>query len=348
MNFSPFPVWNTKDNCLDDGSLFDAPSICERMDKSKCIDHYKTIADKRGFFVCPAGLSSYSIGIVGKPIFSGIRVNGHYDIKKLKRTSTSGDFLPTLPPDQVIKAIGKVNLLIGNRDNKHDIELMNSSLHEIRKFNAEIKRLSEELMVSTDPNNVEIIKNVKTIFAASSLISVRLNIFDFDENPGIVTSSNPYTAAVYGKFEKSAHVLEVYAKRKSVTIKPFKGRSYKKIDIYPAFEFLPFVIMENAVKYSPKDQDITIEFEEVNNNLEITVSSVGPVLTRHEIESVFEKGSRGVAAVKLDDGGGGYGLYFAKMICDLHNVEIEVFSSPCNFHFNGIDYSDFKIKLAIK
>lgn len=346
MNFSPFPVWNTRDNCLDDGILFDVPSICGRMDKSKCIDHYKNIADKKGFFVCPAGLSSYSIGITGKLIFSGIRVAGHYDITKLKRTS--GDFLPTLPPDKVSGAIGKVNLLIGNRDKKHDIELMNSSLHEIRKFNAEIKRVSEELMGASGQNNAEIIKNAKTIFAASSLISVRLNIFDFDENPGIVTSSSPYSAAVFGKFEKSAHVLEVYAKRKSVTIKPFKGSSYKKIDIYPAFEFLPFVIMENAVKYSPRDQDITVEFEEFNKYLEVTVSSVGPVLTKYEIERVFEKGARGVAAVKLDDGGGGYGLYFAKMICDLHDIEMQVFSSPSRFHLNGIDYSDFRIKLVIK
>ncbi len=289
MNFSPFPVWNTIDSLLENGILFDAPSICERMD----------------------------------------------------------DFLPTLPVSSVIAAIKKINLLKGDTDGKHDIELMNSSLHEIRKFNTEIKNLSEEIMDPNNQNNVE--KNAKAIFAASSLISVRLNIFDFDENPRIVTSSTPYSASVFGKFQKSAHVLEVRAKRKSVTIKNFVGNSFKKIDIYPVFEFLPFVIMENAVKYSPEKQDITVNFEENMGCLEIIVSSMGPILTKQEIETVFEKGARGQAAIKLDDSGGGYGLYFAKVICDIHNIGIQVSSETSNgFTLNNIRYTTFAIKLTIK
>lgn len=277
MNNTPFPIWNT-DNCsLVDGILFDVPQICVHADKKKCSSHYNAIKNKKGFFICPKGLSSYSTGVAGKAIYSGIRVAGNYDIKKLKNAS---DFLPTLPVNTVIASVEKMMLLDEEQEKQHDINLMNSSLHEIRKFNVEIKSISEELIRFDSQYNNEISKKAKTIFAASSLISVRLNIYYFDENPGIVTSSTPYSASIYGKFEKIAHILEIYAKRKSVSIQPFKGNTYKQIDIYPVFEFLPFVILENAVKYSPDNQDIIIEFEDVGTSLNVIINSIGPVLSR--------------------------------------------------------------------
>ncbi len=344
MNLYPLPKWSESNMILSDGTFFKRPFICSKQKPSTCQAYYNDISSKKGFFTCPAGLSSYSLGDSESTIFSGIRVEGVYDNKKLKNYKT--DYLPTIPKSLVISSVSELKKKHGIEKNTHDINLMNSSFHEIRKLNTEIKRLSEELMLITDLTAKDyILKKAKTIFASSSLISLRLSIYDFEENPRIVTASNPYPSKIFSKFEKAAHVLEIYAKDNGVKINPFQGNSYKTLNTYPAFDFLPFVILENAIKYSPREQEVIIEFSEIGTSLEVKVSSIGPVMTKDEIKQVYNKGSRGKAAFSIDNGGGGYGMYFAKLICDLHSVKIAIDSGPKDFSLNGVDYSTFEVTL---
>lgn len=341
MNLSPIPIWDRTNAELHDGLLLKAPSICSKYDVGKCAKFYDSIHGRRGLYMCPCGLSAYCTGGDGGSIFSGIRIAGHYDNRKIKRYKS--DYLPTLPVAIVVEAVAKY---MGDGINeKVDIELVNSSLHEIRKLNTEIKRLSEEVSFNIEGwNKYEINKRVKSIFASSSLISVRLNVYDFGENPHIITASGKHVSSLYKKFDKAKYILEGRAKDKEIDIR-FVGNSYAEFDAYPILDILPFVLLENAVKYSPPQRSVRVIFEESDVTLSVSIKSVGPKMTESELGVALEKGGRGHIARAIDSSGGGYGLYFASMVCGIHEIDITLKSGGCEFDFEEACYADFEVQL---
>lgn len=344
-NYSAIPIWNIQEEKLLDGTFFSVPDLCSKQKHKVCKKHYQNILTKKGFHVCPAGMTSYSIGD-GEKIFSGIRVSGYYENKKTKHSNA---FMPTIPPNIVLESILKSEN-IDNKVPEYDIEfdrdLVNFCLHEVRKYNLIIKRSSEEFLTSNNKPAVDSERHMKTIFASSSSITNRLNIYDFENNPQIITASTPFQASVFQKFQKASHCLEIYARDAGVRISSFKGQLRNSIDMFPIFDFVPHVLLENAIKYSPKSQDIEVSFEGDNNSFEVTVESIGPNVTKEEILKIFEKTNRAHFARLVDTSGGGYGLYFAKLICDLHNIELTAESGDPIIHINNIPYSKFVVKLS--
>lgn len=365
-NNLPFPSWSKDDLSVIDGTFFDAPQICHKAKMRLCKKHYESIELVQGFHECPMGLSSYSSGEKGQPIVTAVRIAETYDVRKLKQAD---DFLPTLPKKTVLDSFFKIRRLIseGQLDNqiKNPLEpnegtdfgttdnkvLVDFSLHEIRKFNTQIKRYAEELMISSATPDDKFVAFVelksKSIFASSSMLSTRLSVYDFEANPQVITSSSQ-RASLYKKFDKARRVLEVYAKDQRVRIDQFDGASYYEMNSYQVLDFLPFVILENAIKYSPKDQSISVNFDDTATSLKVTVSSLGPKNTKDDLREVFVKRGRGRVARSLDPSGGGYGLYFAKLICDLHEIDISVNSEDAIVTFNGLEYSIFTVELRLQ
>ena len=350
INRSPLPIWNEKENTIVDGTFFDSPDICGKQKNKTCRKHYENIKLKRGFHQCHAGCSSYSTGDANNEIYTGIRVSGYYDQSKLKTTKT---FMPTLPPKEVLKSVSRNKERSGAQDKVnieaiYDKDLVDFCLHETRKYNLTIKRVSEEYLTSQKKNSLDVVKLMKTVFASSTSITNRLNIYDMEGNPQIVTASTPFQASAFGKFQKASHCLEIYGKDAGIRILPFKGKLYTNIDMYPIFDFIPHVILENAIKYSPPQQEVQVVFEEDKNGFEIRIESIGPTVPREELPHLFEKNFRGSMAKVIDTSGGGYGLYFAKLIGDLHGIDMTAISGDPFMQYNGIDYSHFVIGVNYK
>lgn len=345
---SPLPIWNEKESRINDGAFFDAPDICSKQKIKRCKKHYEEIKLKKGFHQCHAGCSSYSTGNANEQIYTGMRVAGYYDQKKMKSSST---FLPTLPPGEVLKSISKSREHCrdqGKQDAQsiHDKDLVDFCLHEVRKYNSTIKRVSEEYLTLRDQSSANVLKLMKTIFSSGTLITNRLNMYDMESNPQIVTASSPFRGSVFSKFLKASHCLEIYGKDSEVKIPMFNGELRGHIDMYPAFDFVPHVILENAIKYSPRDREVQVSFEEEADSFDVRIESIGPKNSNVEIPHLFEKNFRGSSAKTLDASGGGYGLYFAKLICDIHNVAISATSSQDILtRLNKIPYSLFTVRL---
>ena len=134
--------------------------------------------------------------------------------------------------------------------------------------------------------------------------------------------------------------------RKSTVIS-MKGGSFLHITAYPSFEMVPLLLLENAVKYSyGYGDEVTVEFSEQNDDqLIVTISAYSPYCSKEESSKIFEKGFRGKHARKISDGSG-IGLYFVKMLCDLHNIEISAESDSKHItEISGIAYAPFKYTL---
>ena len=81
------------------------------------------------------------------------------------------------------------------------------------------------------------------------------------------------------------------------------------------------------------------------NSLTIEITSNSPYCSQDDILHIFEKNYRGKNAKKISDGNG-IGLFFVKLLCDLHKIAICVTSDVTNLkQLNGIPYAPFKVEL---
>lgn len=228
-------------------------------------------------------------------------------------------------------------------------QTLHGTLHEVRRFSAEISEYSEQLNRYIEASDYKYCNELsKTILYTSGLISSRLAFTDIELNPKAVSLQTQISASIFKKFEKASHILKQRARSKQINIH-FQNNSYLEIDALPSFELVPFVILENSVKYSPNNQIVNVLFDESpdKRNLSVTVSSVGPSLELHETPYIFDRGFRGGNAKKMPVAGDGLGLFLVKFLCDYHDINIHAsMDNQTSYSFNGIPYGNFHLRLT--
>lgn len=86
-------------------------------------------------------------------------------------------------------------------------------------------------------------------------------------------------------------------------------------------------LIGNAIKYSPLDSLITVEYVKIGGSLKVSVKDEGKGISSEDQERIFERYYRVKEIKKGSVAGFGIGLYLCKEIIELHNGTIEVQSS---------------------
>lgn len=230
-------------------------------------------------------------------------------------------------------------------------ETLNSTLHEVRRFSAQLLKFSERLNLQIESvlsekqgNDLSSISQIsQSVFYTAGMISSRLSYTDIELNPRAIENQTPVRSGIYKKFDKTRRILAEEARTNRVKIY-LKGESRIELDTLPVFELLPFVLLDNGVKYSPPDQTITVSFETVGGRQVVTISNPGPDVSENEISNLFEKGFRGKNTFRMP--GQGLGLFLAKRVCDFHDIRIRAEIGRRNYYqIAGINYSEFRVIL---
>lgn len=109
--------------------------------------------------------------------------------------------------------------------------------------------------------------------------------------------------------------------------KNFSDNSFVKGDIF-LLQIMVNNLLDNALKYSPKEKVIDISLYTVNDKTELVVKDEGPGISETEKKKVFEKFYRtGNEATKRAKGTG-LGLYLTRMIAHRHLGTINVKDNP--------------------
>jgi len=88
-------------------------------------------------------------------------------------------------------------------------------------------------------------------------------------------------------------------------------------------------LLDNAIKFTPKDGKISIEALSVKNNIEIIIKDSGAGIPPEDVEHIFERFYQGDPSRKGGlDHGTGLGLAIVNDIVHAHNGKIEVSSNP--------------------
>ncbi len=118
------------------------------------------------------------------------------------------------------------------------------------------------------------------------------------------------------------------AREKGVAVEAFLPSSLPLAGDSRRLEQLLLILLDNAVKYTPRGGRVTVNGEKKNHRVEIRVRDTGPGIPPGEREKVFERFYRGDKARSRREGGAGLGLAIARWIVEAHRGHIRLESEP--------------------
>ena len=204
-------------------------------------------------------------------------------------------------------------------------EILENMMHELARINSIIKASSEAISkgVKKGFDKSAVVHHSEIILENSFLFSTHLDIVNYQLNPDFFEIEAPDKRNIYGKFHKAILSYRRVAKQKEIEIS-VRGTANSLIDSYPVIDTLPILIIDNAIKYTPRNSEVEIDFLEDSNEIEVTVANMGPFIKPDERGKIFTRGYRGEEAIKTNASGLGFGLSFIKHICDIHQADINI------------------------
>ena len=355
-----FPVLKIEqENSIEDGFVIEALPYCKKnCNKPSCLNFYmKLQCAESGFYTCPKGLSVYVSKINDLPIiFTSMRIKGHYEKKasqKLIIDNSSKELLiPVIGEEMFFRLKACDTQIVEQTTAIDNIKSIHAELlHDIRKICAHIKNKSEDIIglddnieeISESCNMFEILQRVKNIEALASIATSRFEVYDISMNPATMCYGERRVRTIYKKFHKAKYMLTNYMEKGTNII--LQGRSNFDYPVYQTFDALPFILLENAVKYAPCGSEINITFREEYNNLYVSIVSEGPTCTDDELPLLCTKGFRGSAAKLTKAPGNGVGLNLAKELCDAHGIKMNI-QSRHDRKIDGVPYGEFEVNLS--
>lgn len=330
------------------GVLFDTPSDCVVYCKgNKCSLFYQKNfeSNTNGFLVCPFGHAVY-FDAKHKIAYTGLKIKGFGSKKK---NGGSAIFLPTMTSERIEALIAiERSIKVNECECAAVKELKCEMLHGMEKILSTCRAKSESLLstIEDETGRIDIAlirENLKTILIGN--IELR-NIFyttrfRFDET----LSAKRFQMAVYSKFYKAMKLLRRYRGR-NVRIR-FEGESFSRYNLTSAFEMLPYLLLENAVKFSLEGGEVLTTFSTERKSLRIQIENIGPYTSKTK-EELFSYSERGEHSLEAGVEGSGVGLFTCKRIADLNNLGLDVCSDKSRLQIvNGIPYAPFSVMISI-
>jgi heavy metal sensor kinase len=90
------------------------------------------------------------------------------------------------------------------------------------------------------------------------------------------------------------------------------------------------ILIDNAVKYTPKGGSVSLKLETNNGFAIVSVSDTGIGIAKADLAHIFDRFWRADKARSREQGGAGLGLSIAKWIVEMHQGSIGVESEPGN------------------
>lgn len=116
--------------------------------------------------------------------------------------------------------------------------------------------------------------------------------------------------------------LEAQASERNVKISSVQTNSIVYGDAASLTQLF-VILLDNAIKYSPKKGDVILTVGEHDNKATVSVKDNGVGIPKAELDHVFDRFYRAdTSRAKNERGGYGLGLSIAQMIADVHNADI--------------------------
>jgi K+-sensing histidine kinase KdpD len=168
-------------------------------------------------------------------------------------------------------------------------------------------------------------KSYQDLFNALELITSQLGMVDVIINPKSITFGNKREINIYKLFHKIKILFgHLTTKMKNINIELINidGAYIKNSYCYESIEFIPLILLDNALKYSTPDSTVKIEMQQLYNKVKVKVKNIGPLVSDGNEYKIFEKFYRDKTAENYSKEGMGMGLWIAKHILESHDSKL--------------------------
>jgi len=301
-------LFGKEDPYTSGGALFPVPP---GSDSEKQIAYYSKAVS--GWHVCPLGYAVYAVLVAPerKLVVYGLKVKGVSTIKG-RREGLSINL------DRFSVEAYMANIMRSIEQLESDFQaIIATGVHEFRNINKDLYHAAYSLRVFLEDDfssHLDPISRAKNIESLSELLRVRSDIFDLMTlpQPGSFSKKN---FAIYKSFDRVRMSLFPSASIKGVYL-GMSGRSHGRGRAVEMFDVVPYIVIQNAIKYAPNGSKVDINIAETEEEIVSTVSSTGPILAENEQKKIFERNFRGQYAQSVSGQGSGLGLFIAKVLVD--------------------------------
>lgn len=335
---TPWPVR------LTDGSELSGKLGVNEICKTKCIDH--SCAHEYGSLIgtrCRFGLTVYEgrindarvqvFGVVGPQHRAELPTHSDFKLACKGRSVTAQEFSSWLESTKSFAKIIDIKI-------KEDLVKSLEPMHDAMRLARDVAQLAEQELNERYPAVIDIFskatENQKALVKTSAMLVDTFDLLEIYLNPLAATFGQVKSVEIYKLIDKLSKIASLARKTEQRPNVRLHGTSHNKFDVYESFKLIPLILIDNAQKYSRVSGSVDISFHPSPTALEVTVSSEGALLSKSEINRIFERGFRGEAAKKAHPSGMGLGLYIAQLVASAHGFKISVQSTAKNYDLGGI------------
>jgi signal transduction histidine kinase len=210
-------------------------------------------------------------------------------------------------------------------------QFISDASHELRTPITALKAMIEVSL--RDPNlNLDESKKVLTdaIFATNQLKTLSDSLLELNHLNNNGSSFKLESASIKKIMSESVKIIKPKADKKKITIKTNSIDKEIIVDNQKIQELF-LILLDNAIKYSPRSSTIKFIASQTNKHLVVKVIDQGVGISQKDLPHIFNRFYRvDNSRTKNNASGYGLGLSIAQKIVEQHHGVISVESSPKN------------------
>jgi signal transduction histidine kinase len=172
----------------------------------------------------------------------------------------------------------------------------------------------EQKLSATDLTTLNLLNSI-------NLLRDQLDLIDIFANPAAITYGKMHRSQIHGFIMKMVKLFQPRAAKRGINI-VLRAFTYAEILTYDSFQYVPLVLLDNAVKYSYPNHDITVTIDERPHEVSVSVNSFGKLVPKDNRADIFDIYIRGPNASTVNPHGMGMGLYLARLITKAHGCDV--------------------------
>lgn len=311
-------------------------SVVERAKKLQC-SICTTCVAKPCFKEIAAGLRVCELGVrfhVFRVREDQVTVYGlapHTEVPKRLTEAFKGRRFPNAVVDGWIDGLRQLLQTIELRA-EAGRETALDSIHDVSKLASEVSNIADRIF-GDDLTRVG--REELALVKSAELLVKEFERIELLVNPASAAAGRVYSH-IYKLCHKYVQIIDLaFAKPNNKRVR-ISGRSFLELRVYESISLLVFSLIENAAKYAMSGEAIEVDLEDRIGSVDLTVTSVGPLIEKEELPHLFDRGFRGKWAIRTQHEGRGMGLYLAKLVAEAHRTNIAVTSVAQGYERNGI------------
>jgi signal transduction histidine kinase len=227
--------------------------------------------------------------------------------------------------------------------------LIRQNIHEVRGINSALYNAAFGLQSSIENNQNQQgwLSVTKSVVNLAEILRGRIDFMEFIANPSAQHVAKG-EIAVYKKFDKLQRCFRVTAHQRRIALE-MSGSSTRTVYGPPIFDLVPYLLLDNAIKYAPNDSTVRIVCNDSERSIFCSVSSLGPRIADDELPSIFLPGVRGRYAIRSGASGSGLGLAaLRRIVVDVFSGTVKIAQPPTDMvSINGVPYCQVTFDLKL-